>query len=421
MRKRIGCFLGTVFLLVSLSGCSILSQFLEQSTEDVHSEVTDSKEETSEEMNSEEINSEEINSEGVNSEGEDTEETQSENDDSEDVKDTPNVDQQPEDEKPENQKPENERPKDEQPENEKPEDEKPEDEKPENERPKDEKPEDPEDSLIESIYISQYTQEENQLADAIIGKIITTKMSDFERVKAIHDYLVMQVDYDYQNYKTGKIPQMSHTAKGAFSNRYAVCDGYAHAFLILCRKAGISCEFVVGSALSIEGDKNVPHAWNQVNIEGQWYHVDVTWDDPVAINGKELAFDDHSANNYEYFCVPDRAIEATHVSSNAIYTCTAPALFEQALRAGIPWEEHVNYVEDEEGLTAHIKAEVKRGNMSPAFYIRETTIGSDMVRFFMRCITKAGIRYQGIRYTYTQYYDGTTDPGTFYRVVLEIQ
>ncbi len=64
-----------------------------------------------------------------------------------------------------------------------------------------------------------------------------------------------------------------HSAYGALFAGHAVCDGYAEAFLLLCACAGIPCMTVTGTA---EGK---PHAWNLVQLGGQWYHADCAWDD----------------------------------------------------------------------------------------------------------------------------------------------
>ena len=269
-------------------------------------------------------------------------------------------------------------------------------------------------SPVETKYISTFTKEENDLADAVIAKIIKSSMGEFEKVKAIHDYLLVNVDYDYQNYLNGTIPNVSHTAKGALANRYAVCDGYSYAFQLLCLKVDVSCELVTGTS------RNEPHAWNQVKIEGKWYNIDVTWDDPVAINGEAMAFDDHSGNSYEYFCVPDSILNKDHKADNAKHSCTSQSLYERALKAGVPWE-NAKYVASEAELMDWIKSEVNKGNTSPQFYIKSTVIGDDLGQYCMNATQKAGIKISGVSLKYFTYFEGTTDPGTYYKITLTVK
>jgi transglutaminase/protease-like cytokinesis protein 3 len=269
-------------------------------------------------------------------------------------------------------------------------------------------------SPVEPKYISSFTKEENDLADAVIAKIIKSSMGEFEKVKAIHDYLLVNVDYDYQNYLNGTIPNVSHTAKGALANRYAVCDGYSYAFQLLCLKVDVSCELVTGTS------RNEPHAWNQVKIEGKWYNIDVTWDDPVAINDEVMAFDDHSGNSYEYFCVPDSILNKDHKADNAKHSCTSQSLYERALKAGVPWE-NAKYVASEAELMDWIKAEVNKGNTSPQFYIKASVIGDELGQYCMDAVQKAGIKISGVSLRCFTYFEGTTDPGTYNKITLTIK
>lgn len=99
---------------------------------------------------------------------------------------------------------------------------------------------------------------------------ITGDMSPYERELAIHDRLVEQTAYD----ESQSQPQI-HNLYGVLVNRLAVCDGYSKAFQYLLYQAGVPCLFVTGQSQG-EG-----HAWNLVQLDGAYYHVDITWDDPV--------------------------------------------------------------------------------------------------------------------------------------------
>ncbi len=116
-----------------------------------------------------------------------------------------------------------------------------------------------------------------------IVKKNTSGMSDFEKVRFAHDWLVKNVDYD-QNLDM----EVSATLEGLMKNKKAVCQGYSIAFSVFMKQMGIPVKY----APSSNGD----HMWNMVKLGKKWYHVDVTWDDPV---GMESVTKKHPT--YDYF------------------------------------------------------------------------------------------------------------------------
>lgn len=111
-------------------------------------------------------------------------------------------------------------------------------------------------------------------AEYLLRDLESSSLSDVEKALIVHDRLAAWVEYDYENYQSDTIPAISFTTEGALANRVAVCAGYAAAYKYLMEKIGIECEYVTSDALN--------HAWNIVVVNGKRYHVDVTWDDPVA-------------------------------------------------------------------------------------------------------------------------------------------
>ena len=128
-----------------------------------------------------------------------------------------------------------------------------------------------------------------RLARQACASLVNGGMSEYERVKAIHDYLVSTVTYQ----ETGS---RSHTALGALEDQMAVCQGYTQAFSLLCYLSGIDCVYISGTATDYMGNVE-GHSWNMVKVHGAWYHVDVTWDDPT---GGPLS--------YDYFLVGDASM-----------------------------------------------------------------------------------------------------------------
>ncbi len=134
-------------------------------------------------------------------------------------------------------------------------------------------------STILPDYIDDITPEMSaqaeKLVDNIIAAHITDTMTDIEKALVLHDYLVHSAVYDSEaaNSMDYESYAKSYTAYGVLMNKTGVCQSYALAYGWLLNKCGIDWEYVTSNSMH--------HAWNGVKIDGEWYHVDVTWDDPV--------------------------------------------------------------------------------------------------------------------------------------------
>ena len=102
----------------------------------------------------------------------------------------------------------------------------------------------------------------------------------------IHDRLIDLVSYDREA-AASTDKDLAHTAYGALVansrgvENSAVCDGYSYAYEYLLQKAGIRSTVIAGRAGDDEADAG-PHSWNLVELYGEWYEVDATWDDISA-------------------------------------------------------------------------------------------------------------------------------------------
>ena len=133
-------------------------------------------------------------------------------------------------------------------------------------------------------------------AKEIISQL-TPEMDDYEKLKYFHDYLVKSCG-------TSTADPYSDTIYGALVRKEARCEGYAKAFSYLCNLAGIENMIVTGYT-------GVAHMWNMVKLGGNWYHVDVTWDNP----DDKLHDEYPDIILYQYFMVTDSVIENNHAIS----------------------------------------------------------------------------------------------------------
>ncbi len=140
----------------------------------------------------------------------------------------------------------------------------------------------------------------------VMGELDLDEKSTYEKIKAIHDYIVRNVEYDYahlgdESYRT------QYTAYGALIDGTSVCQGYAVLFYRMCLEAGVDARVISGVALTSQGDE--PHAWNIAKVGDLYYYVDATWDDPYVEGG------DPGAVYYDYFLIGETRMSEDHAHS----------------------------------------------------------------------------------------------------------
>lgn len=129
---------------------------------------------------------------------------------------------------------------------------------------------------------------ENEVIQYFVNTYIKPDMTDYEKELMIIRYLVEMVHYDERLFD-GTMPDVSYDSYGALVNGASVCAGYAKAFNKLAAACGLTSEYVSGYG------NDGRHAWNRVLLDGEWYHVDVTWEDPLGDNNYGF---DNLRNNY---------------------------------------------------------------------------------------------------------------------------
>lgn len=160
-------------------------------------------------------------------------------------------------------------------------------------------------------------------AKEIIGNIITPDMTDYDKIKAVHDYMVNNVSYDSSDGNC-------FDAYGALVEGKAVCQGYTDAFWMFMSLLNIDCKVIDNDVESIQYN----HTWNLVKLDGEWYHLDTTWDDPLMnVNGTSTS-DFKSGENlrYKYFLISDSKIasynDEIHVFDTTLYPQCTSTLYD---------------------------------------------------------------------------------------------
>lgn len=152
--------------------------------------------------------------------------------------------------------------------------------------------------------------------DSVVNRILgqlPDDATDFEAERFFHDWLDDTVSYRTDT----DTESMVYSLYGALVNKTAVCEGYVEAFQYLCNKVGIPCLGVTGTATT--GGIAGLHKWNAVSVGGQWYYVDVTWDDTAQSGGC----------SYRYFNLTTEEMALDHTPgaalTDALPPCTATA------------------------------------------------------------------------------------------------
>lgn len=121
-----------------------------------------------------------------------------------------------------------------------------------------------------------------------IKSLLSDDMSDFEKILVVHDYIVNNYSYD--------LTYESRTLDSMVLQKTGVCQGYTYLFKYVMDNIGIEC-------VTVPSDEN-NHIWNKIKINGEWYNIDLTSDDPIYEDSyipfsTEICRDFFILNDYE--------------------------------------------------------------------------------------------------------------------------
>lgn len=166
-------------------------------------------------------------------------------------------------------------------------------------------------NVLHCTVMPEYRFTISQSHDTLISMSLSCKdlvdkyrrSSDFQKEKAIHDFLASTVKY-----RDTDAPY-SHESPGAILFQRGVCEGIAKAFKYLSDQLGLQSVVVFGS--SNEQENSGGHAWNLVRVNGVFYHIDTTFDTTIS----------SSCIRYDYFNLSDADIQSSHHWDDALPSC----------------------------------------------------------------------------------------------------
>ena len=159
--------------------------------------------------------------------------------------------------------------------------------------------------------VRKYNRNIEKAVNNLATQLKLTEGTDYEKELRDHDWFCKNVQYDFKGSDMDELARvvLSHNIVGVFANQKAQCEGIAKAVKVLLNAVNIKCIVATGEA-EANGNKE-HHAWNIIEIDGNTYQVDVTWD--IGASKGRIA--------YDYFNVTDEIISRTHCFEDDMPKC----------------------------------------------------------------------------------------------------
>ena len=131
---------------------------------------------------------------------------------------------------------------------------------------------------IEHIYSNNDIKLIEAKVEEIEKEIWNSSMSNEDKIKEAHNYIINNSKYDKDRSDNNIVKYKSDTAYGSLLEGYSLCGGYTDAMELFLEDMGIK-----NYKISSEN-----HVWNAVYLNDAWYHLDLTWDDPITTDGSDI-------------------------------------------------------------------------------------------------------------------------------------
>ncbi len=146
----------------------------------------------------------------------------------------------------------------------------------------------------------------DEKCDEILS-LIPEGSDEFETVLFIHDYIINNCEYDTT------LADSSSTAYSCLIDGVSACEGYSKAAKLIFEKAGLECYTVLGDAVNFSDDTE-GHMWNIIEVDSEYYHLDITWDDPTSPDGEATL-------SHLYMNLTDEEISHDHFNFETGFVC----------------------------------------------------------------------------------------------------
>lgn len=142
-----------------------------------------------------------------------------------------------------------------------------------------------------------YSNSDIKLIEAKVKKIEEEiwqdTMTNEDKIKEAHNYIINNSKYDSDRSDNNIVKYKSDTAYGTLLEGYSLCGGYTDAMELFLEDMNIK-------SYKISSEN---HVWNAVNLNNAWYHLDLTWDDPITTDGSDIL-------EYNFFLITTSELDA---------------------------------------------------------------------------------------------------------------
>ena len=145
---------------------------------------------------------------------------------------------------------------------------------------------------INKAYDKNQIKEINDKVNDIIKNQIKNEQDKKEIIKIVHDYIISNSKYDSEKSDKNISKYKSSIAYGPLIEGYGLCGGYTDSMALFLDHYKIPNFKVISEN----------HIWNAVYLNGKWYHLDLTWDDPVVSNGSDVL-------EYNFFLISNKELK----------------------------------------------------------------------------------------------------------------
>ena len=118
-------------------------------------------------------------------------------------------------------------------------------------------------------------------------------MSNEDKIKEAHNYIINNSKYDSDRSDNNIVKYKSDTAYGTLLEGFSLCGGYTDAMELFLEDMNIK-------SYKISSEN---HVWNAVYLNNTWYHLDLTWDDPITTDGSNIL-------EYNFFLITTSELDA---------------------------------------------------------------------------------------------------------------
>lgn len=131
---------------------------------------------------------------------------------------------------------------------------------------------------IEKSYKESEIKELKNKVSEIENKVFNSNLSTLDNIKNVHDYIINNSKYDSDRSDRNIVNYKSDIAYGPLIQGYGLCGGYTDAMELFLEDLKVR-------SYKISSEN---HVWNAVNYDEKWFHLDLTWDDPVVSDGSDV-------------------------------------------------------------------------------------------------------------------------------------